>query len=58
MGLFDFNKEEKEDDYNSRSHQDVYFIDIADRKNNLQFCRFCDCYRGFMFDRCTTCNNN
>lgn len=60
MDLFNFSKEEKEDNsfYNMRSHQDVYFIDVADKTNNLQFCTYCDCYRGFIFDRCSTCGNN
>lgn len=59
MDLFNFNKEEKEDNfYSMRSHQDVYFIDVADKTNNLQFCTYCDCYRGFMYDRCTHCGNN
>lgn len=61
MNIFSIDAEEKEninDFYNMRSHQDSYFMDVVDRTNNLQFCRFCDCYRGFTFDRCNHCSNN
>jgi hypothetical protein len=52
----DNNKEN--DFYNQRSHQDKYFKDVFDRRNNLQYCRFCDCYRTFEWDRCKHCGNN
>lgn len=56
--LNDKKDKNKEDDYyNRRSHQDVYFKDTIDRRNNLQYCSFCDCYRGFMYDRCSHCKN-
>lgn len=59
--FFKTNEEENNQEnnfYNERSHQDVYFIDVFDRRNNLQYCRHCDCYRGFMYDRCQICGNN
>ena len=54
------NKEDnKENDYyNQRSHQDSYFVDVFDRRNNLQYCRFCDCHTTFKNDRCSHCGNN
>lgn len=52
------NKENENDVYNSRSHQDSYFIDVFDRRNNFQYCRFCDCHRHFEYDRCSHCKNN
>ena len=61
MSWFNNNDKEevKENDwYNKRSHQDSYFIDVSDRRNNLQYCRFCDTYTTFHYDRCSHCNNN
>ena len=61
MDLFKFDIEEKEnlnDFYNSRSHQDsVWKLDFNNNQES-QFCWTCNTNRHFIYDRCEICKSN
>lgn len=52
--LFGNKNDERENDYNSREHQDTYY----EYSSNKQYCPYCDRNTEFKYDRCTICKNN
>lgn len=52
-----YQEEEKKDLYKERNHQDN-FASEGCFNNNFQYCRFCDKYVRFEYDRCCECKNN
>ncbi|MGL5718835.1 MAG: hypothetical protein ACRCX2_37885 [Paraclostridium sp.] len=53
-----FNQEDKEKgSYEERNHQDNFYSNSA-YNDNFQYCRRCNLYNRFEYDRCVVCKSN
>ena len=53
-----FSSQEKEKgSYEERSHQDNFWSESS-YNNEFQYCRCCDRYNRFEYDRCAICKSN
>ena len=43
--------------YEERNHQDNFYSDSS-YNNNFQYCRLCEKYQRFEYDRCCVCHSN
>lgn len=43
--------------YEERNHQDNFYSESS-YNNNFQYCRLCEKYRRFEYDRCCVCKSN
>lgn len=53
MGWFDDDKNEED-----RSHQDNFRGHDNSDNGSYQYCKYCECMRRFIWDRCEHCKNN